>query len=211
MSTIILKLIIEYHLCLQSKGESSSTMFSLFKICLFSDMSFSDEEDDCDDQVPIPGFDSHHPHYMGATPPHLTPGHHSDSLSTHSLTPTPNKYEANNNLSNSEKEFGGSSNGGSGGSKLGLSGSLGGTVGSGDDLDDDDDSKYCEDENKSPDGDGPGGKRRGPRTTIKAKQLEVLKTAFNQTPKPTRHIREQLAKETGLTMRVIQVTIFYNK
>ena len=58
-----------------------------------------------------------------------------------------------------------------------------------------------------------GGKRRGPRTTIKAKQLEVaivrivdlklwiiqnqiyynlyqvLKTAFAQTPKPTRHIR----------------------
>ena len=53
---------------------------------------------------------------------------------------------------------------------------------------------------------GPGGtKRRGPRTTIKAKQLEVLKTAFSQTPKPTRHIREQLAKETGLSMRVIQV------
>ena len=171
-------------------------------------MSFSDEEDDCDDQVPIPGFDSHHPHYMGATPPHLTPGHHSDSMSTHSLTPTPNKYEANNNLSNSEKEFGGPANGGSGGPKLGgLGGGLGGTVGSGDDLDDDDDSKYCEDENKSPDGDGPGGKRRGPRTTIKAKQLEVLKTAFNQTPKPTRHIREQLAKETGLTMRVIQVTL----
>lgn len=59
--------------------------------------------------------------------------------------------------------------------------------------------------------DGPGGtKRRGPRTTIKAKQLEVLKTAFNQTPKPTRHIREQLAKETGLPMRVIQVW-FQNK
>ena len=57
--------------------------------------------------------------------------------------------------------------------------------------------------------DGPGGtKRRGPRTTIKAKQLEVLKTAFNQTPKPTRHIREQLAKETGLPMRVIQVYSF---
>merc|ERR1719445_598787 len=59
--------------------------------------------------------------------------------------------------------------------------------------------------------DGVGGtKRRGPRTTIKAKQLEVLKTAFNQTPKPTRHIREQLAKETGLPMRVIQVW-FQNK
>ena len=45
---------------------------------------------------------------------------------------------------------------------------------------------------------------------LKAKQLEVLKTAFSQTPKPTRHIREQLAKETGLSMRVIQVW-FQNK
>ncbi|XP_076053566.1 uncharacterized protein LOC143032585 [Oratosquilla oratoria] len=50
-----------------------------------------------------------------------------------------------------------------------------------------------------------GNKRRGPRTTIKAKQLEVLKSAFASTPKPTRHIREQLAKETGLPMRVIQI------
>lgn len=58
--------------------------------------------------------------------------------------------------------------------------------------------------------DGSGGnKRRGPRTTIKAKQLEVLKTAFSNTPKPTRHIREELAKQTGLPMRVIQVrTVF---
>ena len=52
---------------------------------------------------------------------------------------------------------------------------------------------------------GGGGKRRGPRTTIKAKQLEMLRTAFASTPKPTRHIREQLAHETGLNMRVIQV------
>ncbi len=52
-----------------------------------------------------------------------------------------------------------------------------------------------------------GGKRRGPRTTIKAKQLEVLKAAFAATPKPTRHIREQLAQETGLNMRVIQVNL----
>lgn len=49
------------------------------------------------------------------------------------------------------------------------------------------------------------GKRRGPRTTIKAKQLETLKAAFAATPKPTRHIREQLSRETGLSMRVIQV------
>nr|CDK60409.1 Lim1 [Euperipatoides kanangrensis] len=50
-----------------------------------------------------------------------------------------------------------------------------------------------------------GAKRRGPRATIKAKQLETLKAAFAATPKPTRHIREQLAQETGLNMRVIQV------
>lgn len=55
-------------------------------------------------------------------------------------------------------------------------------------------------------------KRRGPRTTIKAKQLETLKAAFAATPKPTRHIREQLAQETGLNMRVIQVRsrLFFN-
>ncbi|CAB4014775.1 LIM homeobox Lhx1, partial [Paramuricea clavata] len=52
---------------------------------------------------------------------------------------------------------------------------------------------------------GPNGKRRGPRTTIKAKQLEILKAAFSATPKPTRHMREKLAQETGLSMRVIQV------
>lgn len=64
-------------------------------------------------------------------------------------------------------------------------------------------------ENKSPDDGANGSKRRGPRTTIKAKQLDVLKNAFSQTPKPTRHIREQLAKETGLPMRVIQVSNFW--
>ncbi|XP_045108455.1 LIM/homeobox protein Lhx1-like isoform X1 [Portunus trituberculatus] len=67
---------------------------------------------------------------------------------------------------------------------------------------DDDDKRVAEEEK--------GSKRRGPRTTIKAKQLEILKNAFNKTPKPTRHIREQLAKETGLPMRVIQVW-FQNK
>jgi hypothetical protein len=54
------------------------------------------------------------------------------------------------------------------------------------------------------------GKRRGPRTNITAKQLELLKTVFAATPKPTRVMREQLAKETGLSMRVIQVW-FQNK
>ena len=48
-------------------------------------------------------------------------------------------------------------------------------------------------------------KRRGPRTTIKAKQLDILKSAFMAAPKPTRHMREKLSQETGLSMRVIQV------
>lgn len=85
-------------------------------------------------------------------------------------------------------------------------------------MDGDPETRDSHPDNKSPDGGGGGGsgdggagsKRRGPRTTIKAKQLEILKTAFSQTPKPTRHIREQLAKETGLPMRVIQVW-FQNK
>ena len=54
------------------------------------------------------------------------------------------------------------------------------------------------------------GKRRGPRTNITAKQLEVLKNIFAQSPKPTRLMREQLARDTGLSMRVIQVW-FQNK
>ncbi|XP_044260380.1 LIM/homeobox protein Lhx5 isoform X1 [Tribolium madens] len=77
-------------------------------------------------------------------------------------------------------------------------------------LDGDAEMRDSQTENKSPDDSSAGSKRRGPRTTIKAKQLEILKTAFSQTPKPTRHIREQLAKETGLPMRVIQVW-FQNK
>lgn len=68
------------------------------------------------------------------------------------------------------------------------------------------DAKDAENNNSKESVDNPSaGKRRGPRTTIKAKQLETLKAAFAATPKPTRHIREQLAQETGLNMRVIQV------
>ena len=46
-----------------------------------------------------------------------------------------------------------------------------------------------------------------PRTTITAKQLETLKTAYTNSPKPARHVREQLAQETNLDMRVVQVRI----
>ncbi|XP_018647815.1 putative lhx3 [Schistosoma mansoni] len=44
-----------------------------------------------------------------------------------------------------------------------------------------------------------------PRTTISAKQLEALKRVYSESPKPVRHIREQLSEETGLDMRVVQV------
>lgn len=47
-----------------------------------------------------------------------------------------------------------------------------------------------------------------PRTTITAKQLETLKSAYNNSPKPARHVREQLSSETGLDMRVVQVSSF---
>ena len=35
--------------------------------------------------------------------------------------------------------------------------------------------------------------------------MEVLKTAYKTSPKPARHVREQLAADTGLDMRVVQV------
>lgn len=50
-----------------------------------------------------------------------------------------------------------------------------------------------------------GAKR--PRTTITAKQLETLKSAYKNSPKPARHVREQLSSETGLDMRVVQVRL----
>lgn len=49
-----------------------------------------------------------------------------------------------------------------------------------------------------------------PRTTITAKQLETLKNAYNNSPKPARHVREQLSSETGLDMRVVQVKYIVN-
>ncbi|KAK3853217.1 hypothetical protein Pcinc_040230, partial [Petrolisthes cinctipes] len=48
-----------------------------------------------------------------------------------------------------------------------------------------------------------GGKR--PRTTITARQLDKLKAAYSRSAKPPRHVREQLAHDTGLDMRVVQV------
>lgn len=60
------------------------------------------------------------------------------------------------------------------------------------------------------DTDGKNKKKRGPKTTIKPHQLEVLKNCFDQNPKPTPKVFEELSKDTGLTKRVIQVW-FQNK
>ncbi|XP_065917553.1 uncharacterized protein, partial [Dysidea avara] len=44
-----------------------------------------------------------------------------------------------------------------------------------------------------------------PRTIITTRQLEILKATYAASPKPSQHIREQVAQETGLDMRVVQV------
>lgn len=49
------------------------------------------------------------------------------------------------------------------------------------------------------------GAPKRPRTTITPKQLDVLVLAYNASPKPSRQVREQVAAETGLDMRVVQV------
>uniref|UniRef100_A0A0N5BNH5 Homeobox domain-containing protein n=1 Tax=Strongyloides papillosus TaxID=174720 RepID=A0A0N5BNH5_STREA len=49
------------------------------------------------------------------------------------------------------------------------------------------------------------GSNKRPRTTISAKSLETLKQAYQTSSKPARHVREQLAADTGLDMRVVQV------
>ncbi|XP_054724299.1 LIM/homeobox protein Lhx3-like [Uloborus diversus] len=55
-----------------------------------------------------------------------------------------------------------------------------------------------------------GGNNKRPRTSINSSQLEALKAAYRRSPKPSRHVREQLSLETGLDMRVVQVW-FQNK
>ncbi|KAI6191227.1 LIM homeobox transcription factor 1-beta [Aphelenchoides bicaudatus] len=44
-----------------------------------------------------------------------------------------------------------------------------------------------------------------PRTILNASQRKSFKVAFEKSPKPSRKIREQLARETGLSVRVVQV------
>nr|CAD37944.1 homeobox protein LHX [Suberites domuncula] len=49
------------------------------------------------------------------------------------------------------------------------------------------------------------GNQKRPRTTITSKQLDTLKAAYTVSSKPSRAVREQLANETGLEVRVVQV------
>ncbi|CAI5454663.1 unnamed protein product [Caenorhabditis angaria] len=44
-----------------------------------------------------------------------------------------------------------------------------------------------------------------PRTILNAQQRRQFKAAFEKSSKPSRKVREQLAKETGLSVRVVQV------
>ncbi|XP_046405003.1 LIM homeobox transcription factor 1-alpha-like, partial [Ischnura elegans] len=63
-----------------------------------------------------------------------------------------------------------------------------------------------------PGGGGPGGLgqdgRRGPkrpRTILTTQQRRAFKASFEVSPKPCRKVREALAKETGLSVRIVQV------
>jgi hypothetical protein len=44
-----------------------------------------------------------------------------------------------------------------------------------------------------------------PRTILNAAQRKSFKIAFEKSPKPSRKVREQLARDTGLSVRVVQV------
>lgn len=52
--------------------------------------------------------------------------------------------------------------------------------------------------------DGRRGPKR-PRTILTSQQRKQFKASFEQSPKPCRKIREALAKDTGLSVRVVQV------
>lgn len=48
--------------------------------------------------------------------------------------------------------------------------------------------------------------RRGKtRTSINAKQLEILQATYEKEPRPSRVMREEIAAQTGLSLKVIQV------
>lgn len=57
--------------------------------------------------------------------------------------------------------------------------------------------------------DGRRGPKR-PRTILTTQQRRAFKASFDISPKPCRKIREGLAKETGLSIRIVQVTLNFN-
>lgn len=60
------------------------------------------------------------------------------------------------------------------------------------------------DDNNRPRHDGRRGPKR-PRTILTSAQRRQFKASFEISPKPCRKVREALAKETGLSVRVVQV------
>lgn len=54
--------------------------------------------------------------------------------------------------------------------------------------------------------DGRRGPKR-PRTILNTQQRRAFKASFDISPKPCRKVRENLAKETGLSLRIVQVSV----
>lgn len=52
--------------------------------------------------------------------------------------------------------------------------------------------------------DGRRGPKR-PRTILNTQQRRAFKASFDVSPKPCRKVRENLARETGLSLRIVQV------
>lgn len=55
--------------------------------------------------------------------------------------------------------------------------------------------------------DGRRGPKR-PRTILNTQQRRAFKASFEISPKPCRKVRENLAKETGLSLRIVQVCFY---
>lgn len=55
--------------------------------------------------------------------------------------------------------------------------------------------------------DGRRGPKR-PRTILTTQQRRAFKASFEISPKPSRKVRELLAKDTGLSVRIVQVRTF---
>lgn len=67
---------------------------------------------------------------------------------------------------------------------------------------------YCEDIYQSRI-DGRRGPKR-PRTILTTQQRRAFKASFEVSPKPCRKVRENLARDTGLSIRIVQVNFFDN-